>query len=139
MKERWIKRYANRKMYDVEKSTYVSLSDIAELVKSGETVRVTDKNGDKDFTAQILRQIILEQTREDEQSDPAVSALHEWIRAGGEFLDEQWDEWRNNMEEWVKNRAPRMFKGMTREEFDALKKKVDLLESKIRQLDNEKS
>jgi polyhydroxyalkanoate synthesis repressor PhaR len=87
MEERWIKRYANRKMYDVENSRYVSLGDLAEIIRSGESIRVTDKSGKEDYTAQVLRQVIMEQSKQSDES--TVSALHEWIRMGGSFLDQR--------------------------------------------------
>lgn len=129
MEERIIRRYANRKMYDVKKSRYVSLSDLAEIVRSGETIRVTNKNEDVDYTAQILRQIILDQNRQTDES--SIPTLHEWVRMGGNFLDRQWEDIRKGMEGWVKNSANRFFQGMNREDFNTLKKKVETLEKKI--------
>ena len=134
MDERWIKRYANRKMYDVENSRYVSLSDLAGIIQSGESIKVTDKSGKEEYTAQVLRQIIMEQSKQSEAS--SVSALHEWIRTGGSYLDQQWDELRSGMEGWLKERKDRILKGLSREDFEALKKKVDELEKKVDELDS---
>ena len=134
MEERWIKRYANRKMYDVENSRYVSLSDLAEIIQSGESIKVTDKSGKEDYTAQVLRQIIMEQSKQSDVS--SVSALHEWVRMGGSYLDQQWDELRSGMEGWLKERKARILKGLRREDFEALKKKVGELEKKVDELDS---
>ncbi len=134
MDERWIKRYANRKMYDVENSRYVSLSDLAGIIQSGESIKVTDKSGNEDYTAQVLRQIIMEQSKQSDVS--SVSALHEWVRMGGSYLDHQWDELRSGMEGWLKERKARILKGLSREDFEALKKKVDELEKKVDELDS---
>jgi len=134
MEERWIKRYANRKMYDVENSRYVSLSDLAGIIQSGESIKVTDKSGKEDYTAQVLRQIIMEQSKQSDAS--SVSALHEWVRMGGSYLDQQWDELRSGMEGWLKDRKARILKGLSREDFEALKKKVDELEKKVNELDS---
>ena len=134
MEERWIKRYANRKMYDVENSRYVSLSDLAEIIQSGESIKVTDKSGKEDYTAQVLRQIIMEQSKQSDAS--SVSALHEWVRMGGSYLDQQWDELRSGMEGWLKDRKARILKGLSREDFEALKKKVGELEKKVDELDS---
>ncbi len=134
MEERWIKRYANRKMYDVENSRYVSLSDLAEIIQPGESIKVTDKSGKEDYTAQVLRQIIMEQSKQSDAS--SVSALHEWVRMGGSYLDQQWDELRSGMEGWLKDRKARILKGLSREDFEALKKKVDELEKKVNELDS---
>ncbi len=134
MEERWIKRYANRKMYDVENSRYVSLSDLAEIIQSGESIKVTDKSGKEDYTAQVLRQIIMEQSKQSDVS--SVSALHEWVRMGGSYLDQQGDELRSGMEGWLKERKARILKGLSREDFEALKKKVGELEKKVDELDS---
>ncbi|MFO8029550.1 MAG: polyhydroxyalkanoate synthesis regulator DNA-binding domain-containing protein [Cyclonatronaceae bacterium] len=136
MEERWIKRYANRKMYDVAESRYVSLGDLAELIRSGESIRVTDKSGSEDFTAQVLRQIIVDQSRQSDAS--SVPALHEWIRMGGSFLDERWDEIRSSMEGWIEGSKKRLLKGLNREDYSTLQNKVEELEKKIEELDQQK-
>lgn len=133
MEERWIKRYANRKMYDVEESRYVSLGDLAEIIRSGESIKVTDKSGQNDYTAQVLRQIIMDQSKQSDSS--SVSMLHEWVRMGGSFLDQQWDGFRSGMEEWISDRKARLLKGLSREDFEKLKKKVQQLEKKVEELD----
>lgn len=137
MSERLIRRYANRKMYDVESSRYVSLSDLAEMIRAGESIRVTNKNGDKDYTAKVLQQIILDQTRESEKA--SVSTLHEWVRIGGSYLDQQLDEFKSGMEGWIRDRTARLFKGLNRGDFNNLKKKVNELEKKVNELEKEKS
>ncbi len=136
MKERVIRRYANRKMYDVETSRYVSLSDLAAFIRNGESICVTNKKGDKDYTAQVLRQIILEQGKE--SGGNSVFILHEWVRLGGSFLDNQWEEIRSGLEEWIKGRSTTLLNSMKREDFITLKKKVDDLEKKINALDQKK-
>ena len=134
MEERWIKRYANRKMYDVENSSYVSLGDLAEIIRSGDSIRVTDKSGKEEYTAQVLRQIIMGQSKQSDES--SVSVLHEWVRMGGSFLDEQWDELRSGMEGWFKDRKARILKGLSREDFEVLQKKVEELEKKVEELES---
>ena len=58
-----LKKYANRRLYDTEKSTYVSLNHVAELIKQGREVEVIDAKTKEDVTAFILTQIVLEQAR----------------------------------------------------------------------------
>lgn len=53
-----IKRYKNRKFYDVELSHYVNLSDIEETIKNGIDVRVIDVENGKDITTKTLLQVI---------------------------------------------------------------------------------
>jgi polyhydroxyalkanoate synthesis repressor PhaR len=61
---RRIKKYANRKFYDTENQRYVSLSDIASLVRAGEDVQVLDNQSGDDITGLILSQILREQERQ---------------------------------------------------------------------------
>ncbi|MFZ4061920.1 MAG: polyhydroxyalkanoate synthesis repressor PhaR [Polynucleobacter sp.] len=59
--DRLIKKYPNRRLYDTQTSTYVTLSDIKNLVMSGEVFSVVDAKTDDDLTRNILLQIILEE------------------------------------------------------------------------------
>ncbi|HEU4557441.1 MAG TPA: polyhydroxyalkanoate synthesis regulator DNA-binding domain-containing protein, partial [Longimicrobium sp.] len=58
---RIIKRYGNRKLYDVQASEYVSLDQVAAIIRGGETVEVVDNVTGEDITAQTLTQIVLEE------------------------------------------------------------------------------
>jgi polyhydroxyalkanoate synthesis repressor PhaR len=58
-----IKRYSNRKLYDVEKSQYVNLDAIAEMVRRGDEVQVVDYATGADLTAVTLTQVIFEQEK----------------------------------------------------------------------------
>ena len=71
---RRIKRYDNRKLYDTETSEYVSLSDIADLVRGGETVEVVDNVTGPDITDQTLTQIILEEGKSGRTSSRRTSS-----------------------------------------------------------------
>ena len=56
-----IKKYANRRLYNTGTSTYVSLEDLATMVKSGEDFAVFDAKTGEDITRSVLTQIIFEQ------------------------------------------------------------------------------
>lgn len=56
-----IKKYANRRLYDTEKSTYVTLEDLCLLVKEGVDFKVVDARTGEDLTRATLTQIIFEQ------------------------------------------------------------------------------
>lgn len=56
-----IKKYANRRLYDTESSTYVTLEDLCRMVKEDREFTVVDAKSGEDLTRQILTQIILEQ------------------------------------------------------------------------------
>ena len=55
-----IKRYQNRKLYDTQQSCYVTLDDIAKMIRASEEVMVIDNKTKRDITAATLTQIILE-------------------------------------------------------------------------------
>ncbi|MGB1539540.1 MAG: polyhydroxyalkanoate synthesis repressor PhaR [Rickettsiales bacterium] len=56
-----IKKYANRRLYDTETSSYVTLEDLCRMVKEDKAFVVQDAKTGEDLTRQILTQIILEQ------------------------------------------------------------------------------
>lgn len=55
-----VKRYANRKLYDTERSCYVTLDDISMMIKAGDEVKVIDNKNGEDLTSVTLAQIIFE-------------------------------------------------------------------------------
>ena len=60
-KLRLIKKYPNRRLYDTETSTYITLSDVKKLVLDTTAFRVEDAKSKEDLTRSILLQIILEE------------------------------------------------------------------------------
>ena len=56
-----IKKYANRRLYNTGTSTYVTLEDLASMVKAGEDFVVFDAKTNEDITRSVLTQIIFEQ------------------------------------------------------------------------------
>ncbi len=60
---RVVKRYSNRKLYDTKDSRYVTLLQIAEMVRSGEEVQIIDNNSKEDLTEVTLAQIIYEEQK----------------------------------------------------------------------------
>ena len=58
---RVIKKYPNRRLYDTETSTYITLAEVKDLVMSGEAFVVRDAKTNDDLTRSILLQIILEE------------------------------------------------------------------------------
>lgn len=56
-----IKKYANRRLYNTDTSSYVTLDDLCEMVKAGQDFIVYDAKSGEDLTRQILTQIIFEQ------------------------------------------------------------------------------
>jgi len=77
---RVVKRYANRKLYDTQRSRYVTLEQIADMIRGGEDVKIVDNNSKEDLTAITLTQIIFEE--EKKQSFLPLSALRNIIQSG---------------------------------------------------------
>lgn len=56
-----IKKYANRRLYDTESSTYITLDRLAQMVREGREFEVVDAKTGEDITRQVLTQIIVEE------------------------------------------------------------------------------
>lgn len=84
---RVIKRYANRKLYDTRSSRYVTLPQIAELVRSGEDVQIIDNRTKENLTSITLAQIIYESEKSAEASTrQGAKTLRDMIQQSGEKL-----------------------------------------------------
>jgi polyhydroxyalkanoate synthesis repressor PhaR len=77
-----IKRYTNRKLYDTVESRYVTLDEIAAMIKSGADVQIVDNRTKEDLTSVTLAQIIFEE--EKKTSKMSLKTLLALIRSGGE-------------------------------------------------------
>jgi polyhydroxyalkanoate synthesis repressor PhaR len=77
---RVIKRYSNRKLYDTKDSRYVTLLQIAGMVREGEEVQIIDNNTKDDLTEVTLAQIIYEEQKAHSRSVP-LQTLKELIHA----------------------------------------------------------
>jgi polyhydroxyalkanoate synthesis repressor PhaR len=75
---RIIKRYSNRKLYDTKDSRYVTLLQIAEMVRGGEEVQIIDNNTKDDLTEITLAQIIYEEQKAHSRNVP-LQTLKELI------------------------------------------------------------
>ncbi len=82
-----IKRYGNRKLYNTEQSRYITLEEIAKLVRQGRNVKVVDNENGNDLTAVTFAQIILEEEKNRSRLLP-VSLLRELVQAGEATLQE---------------------------------------------------
>lgn len=78
---RTIKRYTNRKLYDKLESRYVTLEEIARLVRAGEDIQVIDNESEEDLTSVTFAQIILEEEKR-KQNLLSVPFLRKLIRTG---------------------------------------------------------
>ena len=82
-----LKKYANRRLYDTEQSKYVTLSEVADRIRTGQQVEVVDAKTKEDVTAFILTQIVLEEARKKNILLP-VPLLHIIIQYGDNVLVE---------------------------------------------------
>jgi polyhydroxyalkanoate synthesis repressor PhaR len=82
-----IKKYANRRLYNTGTSTYVTLEDLASMVKSGEDFIVYDAKSNEDITRSVLTQIIFEQeNKEGTQNLLPINFLRQLIRFYGDSM-----------------------------------------------------
>jgi polyhydroxyalkanoate synthesis repressor PhaR len=81
-----IKKYANRRLYNTGTSTYVTLEDLATMVKEGEDFLVYDAKTGDDITRQVLAQIIFEQENKAGQNLLPTTFLRQLIRFYGDSM-----------------------------------------------------
>jgi polyhydroxyalkanoate synthesis repressor PhaR len=82
-----IKKYANRRLYNTGTSTYVTLEDLATMVKNGEDFAVFDAKTGEDITRSVLVQIISEQeNKEGAQNLLPINFLRQLIRFYGDSM-----------------------------------------------------
>ena len=103
-----VKKYANRRLYDTSKSAYITLGDLATLVRDGREFRVVDAKSDEDITHSVLTQIIMEAEQEGGQTMLPVSFLRQLITLYGDsmqslvpgYLEASMDSFRANQQKF---------------------------------------
>jgi polyhydroxyalkanoate synthesis repressor PhaR len=117
---RTVKRYENRKLYDPESSSYISLARIADLVRAGETVVVLDNVTGEDLTVQTLTQVILEEGR---QGRTLLSSdlLHDLLQRGGEAIGTGMSTLRHGVDDLVQTSMRRVQSFLQRPEEGELR------------------
>jgi polyhydroxyalkanoate synthesis repressor PhaR len=84
---RMVKKYQNRKLYDTKNSCYITLEDIAKMIKQGEEVKVIDNKTKGDVTSIILTQILVDQEKATRSILP-LTMLRDIIQKGeGSLFD----------------------------------------------------
>jgi polyhydroxyalkanoate synthesis repressor PhaR len=76
-----VKKYENRRLYDTTQSRYITLAELADIVRRGADVEVVDAKSGKDLTRQVLTQVILDQ--QERLNMIPVELLHFIIRTQG--------------------------------------------------------
>jgi len=91
-----LKKYANRRLYDMEKSAYVTLNQVSDLIRQGRQVEVADAKTNEDVTAFILTQIILEEAKNKKFLLP-IPVLHLIIQFGDNILGDFFEKYLQQM------------------------------------------
>ena len=81
-----IKKYANRRLYNTATSTYVTLDDLASMVKAGTDFLVYDAKTGEDITRSVLTQIIFEEENKGAQTLLPVNFLRKLISVYGDSM-----------------------------------------------------
>jgi polyhydroxyalkanoate synthesis repressor PhaR len=82
-----IKKYENRRLYDTTNSRYVNLEEVAQMLRQGDEVRVTDAASGEDITRLILTQIIVEDAKLPNSAFP-LDVLRQMVMASGKASQE---------------------------------------------------
>lgn len=148
-KPKIIKRYQNRKLYDTEQSCYVTLEDLAGMIRRGEELQVLDNKTQEDITATTLTQIIFETEKKSNKVIP-LHLLQDIIKGSGGSISHFFQEKiKPSIEKTVKTSAKelvqvgheiqRKFEEVTgkshlHQEINRLRQKIQDLEKKIKSL-----
>lgn len=87
-----IKKYPNRRLYNTQQSTYITLEDVSDLIKKGSRIQVIDVNTGDDITPLVLTQIVMNKAKEDNAILP-VSLLHLVIQYGESQLHDFFEKY----------------------------------------------
>jgi polyhydroxyalkanoate synthesis repressor PhaR len=82
-----IKRYRNRKLYNTQSKHYVTLDELADLIKQQEDIQVIENDTGNDITATTLSQIIFA-TEKNQEGELPVNLLFSLIQSGGKRIEE---------------------------------------------------
>ncbi|HEX8904824.1 MAG TPA: polyhydroxyalkanoate synthesis regulator DNA-binding domain-containing protein, partial [Longimicrobiaceae bacterium] len=127
------KRYGNRKLYDVQASEYVSLEQIAAIIRSGETVEVVDNVTGEDITAQTLTQVVLEEGKRG-RGLLGADLLHDLLRKSGKAIGSSVGQVKHGVEELVEGslgRISRVLQGPQTQELRQLREQLAQLEATL--------
>ncbi len=127
-----IKKYANRRLYNTGTSTYVTLEDLASMVKDGEDFVVYDAKTGEDITRSVLAQIIFEQENKEGQSLLPIAFLRQLIRYYGDSIQALVPGYLDmSMETFVRNQEA--FRTQLAQAFTAGAKPFKGFEEQVRQ------
>ena len=140
-----IKRYSNRRLYDTDKSQYVNLEKIGEMVRKGQRLQVIDTPTGNDVTNVVLTQIILEEQKDQKEGLPLELLFQLVRRSSSSYMDAMKElmsigpkAYEKTMEEMKSTLVPEPDEEVRREtstedEIGALKKRLAEVEAKLEQ------
>lgn len=105
---RIIKRYANRKLYDMSESCYITHEEIAALVRHGEEVRIIDNRTQEDLTSATLTQILLDEEKRVKRPLP-IDTLRNFFQTGGDFIQKKIKQPVASLREEAEEKVRRVF------------------------------
>ena len=106
-----LKKYTNRRLYDTEKSIYVTLDYVTDIVRKGRKIQVKDAKTGEDVTSAILTQIVLEEARKKKYLLPP-ELLYLIIQYGENVLTDFFEKY---LEQTIKNYL--LFRNMADDQF----------------------
>lgn len=106
-----LKKYNNRRLYDTEKSIYVTLDYVTDIVKKGRKILVKDAKTGEDVTSAILTQIVLEEARKKKYLLPPP-LLYLIIQYGENVLTDFFEKY---LEQTIKNYL--LYRNMADDQF----------------------
>jgi polyhydroxyalkanoate synthesis repressor PhaR len=134
---RVIKRYENRKLYDTVDKRYVSLPDLARMVRQGDEVAVLDNATGEDLTAGTLTKIILEEGAQT-QTWLTPQFLHELVRSGGKAVAGGVGKLQHGLDGFLRASLDRVAHVREiRQEVSGLKERLEHLEKQISELEEQ--
>lgn len=121
-----IKKYANRRLYDTESSSYITLDHLSAMTRAGREFKVVDAKSGEDITHNVLTQIIMEEETRGTTLLP-VSFLRQIIALYGDqmqamvphYLEASMEAFRRNQEQ-VRTAIQGMMPGAAEKGFEAL-------------------
>jgi len=106
-----LKKYTNRRLYDTEKSVYVTLDYVTDTIRQGRPIQVTDAKTGEDVTPAILTQIVLEEARKKKYLLPPP-LLYLIIQYGENVLTDFFEKY---LEQTIRNYL--LFRNMADDQF----------------------
>jgi len=142
-----IKKYSNRKLYDTRSRSYITLDDIARMVRDGRDVTVVQRDSGQDLTAVVLSQIVAREERQggnghqaapgdalQERGQALLDYLRRTINVPAEIALGEVEKRRGDLESVIDGAISRALKRLsipTRRDIARLNARVDTLESRL--------